>query len=215
MLPHIRYTELKFVLDADMEIREDDSTENRKTKFELNAIPQHYSILISCHHTDNFTLQTSPRKIFSPLEFLFIFPTPHNEQYGYQAPTDPLTGKEDIKSASVPLLKDADEVNEALRNPIFSHWNKFFGIPLSDSANVSPRWPTQPLRRSLLEKTEFTSQEIDTNASLNDPENYLNIIVRTEQMDSGILSNVYDHLQKKKKIVKGHFVYLSYIGFTL
>lgn len=112
-----------------------------------------------------------------------------------------MTVKEDIKAASVPLLTDADEINEALRTPTFSRGNKFFGIPLSDSANVSPRWYSRPLKRSLLEKMELASQEaIDINTSSNDPENHsiVNHLKRQVKLDRKSLMALYMELDEER-----------------
>ncbi|PKI63169.1 probable myosin-binding protein 5 [Punica granatum] len=145
MLPHIRYTELKFMSDNDGEIQDDDSA--------FNGI------------------------------------VPENQ------------GKEDTKAASVPLLTDADEINEALKTPTFSRGNKFFGIPLSDSANTSPKWSNRTLRRSPLEKMEFASQEsIDINAASNDPENYsiVNHLKRQVRLDRKSLMALYMELDEER-----------------
>ncbi|KAF2311375.1 hypothetical protein GH714_022136 [Hevea brasiliensis] len=71
--------------------------------------------------------------------------------------------REDVKAATVPLLPEAEDMNED-RTPIFSKGNRFFGIPLTDSANASPRWTTRIPRKSLLEKTEFASEYTEGSA---------------------------------------------------
>lgn len=64
------------------------------------------------------------------------------------------TFKEEGKAVTVPLLMDAEE--EGKTTPLFGISNKFFGIPLSDSAVASPRWQGRPLtfRKSQLDRTE-------------------------------------------------------------
>ncbi|MCD7473238.1 hypothetical protein HAX54_014953 [Datura stramonium] len=48
-------------------------------------------------------------------------------------------GREDNKAFTMPLIPDSEEINDdALKTPNFTR-NKFFGIPLSDSAQASPR----------------------------------------------------------------------------
>lgn len=49
----------------------------------------------------------------------------------------------------MPLLTDAEDTGED-KTPNFGKANKFFGIPLSDSAQASPRWTSRLQRRSPL-----------------------------------------------------------------
>ncbi|XP_050221402.1 probable myosin-binding protein 5 [Mercurialis annua] len=69
----------------------------------------------------------------------------------------------EVKAASVPLLTEAEEIHED-RTPPFGRTNKFFGIPLTDSANASPKWVTRISRKSPLEKTESASDTTEGNA---------------------------------------------------
>ncbi|KAL0440826.1 UNVERIFIED_CONTAM: putative myosin-binding protein 5 [Sesamum radiatum] len=47
--------------------------------------------------------------------------------------------REDVKPARVQLLPDTEDLGEdAARTPSFTRGNKFFGIPLSDTAQMSP-----------------------------------------------------------------------------
>ncbi|KAK4752904.1 hypothetical protein SAY87_021702 [Trapa incisa] len=110
-------------------------------------------------------------------------------------------GKEDAKAASVPLLADAEEITEPLRTPTFLRGNKFFGIPLSDSVNSSPRWFVRPSRRSPLEKTEFASQDTaDQNTASNDPENFaiVNHLKRQVKLDRNSLMDLYMELDEER-----------------
>ncbi|KAJ8753500.1 hypothetical protein K2173_022741 [Erythroxylum novogranatense] len=68
--------------------------------------------------------------------------------------------REDVKAASVPLLTEGEDMTGE-RTPIFARGNRFFGIPLTDSANASPRWAHRIIRKSPLEKTEFASESAD------------------------------------------------------
>ncbi|EEF52085.1 probable myosin-binding protein 5 isoform X2 [Ricinus communis] len=70
--------------------------------------------------------------------------------------------REDVKAASLPLLTEAEDMHED-RTPNFGRANKFFGIPLTDSANASPRWAARISRKSPLEKTEFSSESTEGN----------------------------------------------------
>ncbi|KAJ9163682.1 hypothetical protein P3X46_023323 [Hevea brasiliensis] len=84
----------------------------------------------------------------------------HEDEDG---PNTSLLGKqsrEDVKATTVPSLTEAEDMNED-RTPIFARGNRFFGIPLIDSANASPRWTTRIPRKSLLEKTEFASESME------------------------------------------------------
>lgn len=71
--------------------------------------------------------------------------------------------REDVKAATVPSLPEAEYMNED-RTPIFCRGNRYFGIPLTDSANVSPRWSNRVPRKSPLEKTEFASEYTEGSA---------------------------------------------------
>ncbi|CAA0826771.1 Probable myosin-binding protein 6 [Striga hermonthica] len=70
------------------------------------------------------------------------------------------TNREDPKAVTMPLLPETDEINEeTLRTPTFTGRNKFFGIPLSDSAQASPRWANRSLtgiKKLPVEKLDFT-----------------------------------------------------------
>ncbi|XP_020537635.1 probable myosin-binding protein 5 isoform X2 [Jatropha curcas] len=77
--------------------------------------------------------------------------------------------REDVKAATLPLLPEADDMNED-RTPIFARGNKFFGIPLTDSATASPRFANRIPRKSPLEKTEFASESTEGGNAPNEPE---------------------------------------------
>ncbi|KAK8587413.1 hypothetical protein V6N13_086400 [Hibiscus sabdariffa] len=62
--------------------------------------------------------------------------------------------KEDGKINLMPMAPDGDVEG---KTPEIVKSNKFFGIPLSDSANNSPRWTRTP-RKLLLQKSEFASE---------------------------------------------------------
>ncbi|KAJ8772148.1 hypothetical protein K2173_027325 [Erythroxylum novogranatense] len=72
--------------------------------------------------------------------------------------------KEDFKAASMRLLTEIEDVIGE-RSPNFSKANCFFGIPLTDSINDSPRWAHRIIRKSPLEKTEFASESADGSVS--------------------------------------------------
>ncbi|KAH1080233.1 hypothetical protein J1N35_019994 [Gossypium stocksii] len=62
--------------------------------------------------------------------------------------------KDDGKGGTMPSMPEGDEED---KTPNFMKGNRFFGIPLSDSASNSPRWTRTP-RKLLLQKTEFPSE---------------------------------------------------------
>lgn len=72
-----------------------------------------------------------------------------------------VSAKEDAKAPTG--LTEAEYMNED-RTPIFCRGNRYFGIPLTDSANVSPRWSNRVPRKSPLEKTEFASEYTEGSA---------------------------------------------------
>ncbi|KAJ0105321.1 hypothetical protein Patl1_17938 [Pistacia atlantica] len=72
--------------------------------------------------------------------------------------------REEVKAATVPLLTDSEDFNED-RTPTFVRGNRFFGIPLSDSAHNSPRFGTRLLRKSPLEKTADSKESTEGNGS--------------------------------------------------
>ncbi|XP_039011654.1 probable myosin-binding protein 5 [Hibiscus syriacus] len=73
--------------------------------------------------------------------------------------------KEDGKGGPMPMVLGCDE-DDKTPNVIKS--NKFFGIPLSDSTNESPRWNRTP-RKLLLQKPEFASECGGEGQILNSP----------------------------------------------
>ncbi|XP_065882219.1 probable myosin-binding protein 5 [Euphorbia lathyris] len=71
--------------------------------------------------------------------------------------------REDIKAATMRMLSEFEEMGEE-RTPNFGRGNRFFGIPLTDSANATPRLAARILRKSPLEKTEFATDSAETSA---------------------------------------------------
>ncbi|XP_057514522.1 probable myosin-binding protein 5 [Actinidia eriantha] len=135
-LPHIRYTELKFMSDNDFEAQED-------------------------------------------------------EDASYQS------CKEDNKAAFVPLLPDSEDTNEESKTPSFNKGNKFFGIPLSDSASASPRWASRFYKKLQLDKSELFPESIDTNAT-NDGDSILSRLKRQVRLDRKSLIELYMELDEER-----------------
>ncbi|OMO49910.1 hypothetical protein CCACVL1_30759 [Corchorus capsularis] len=97
--------------------------------------------------------------------------------------------REDAKAAAIPLLMDADDED---KTPNFIRGNKFFGIPLSDSATNSPRW-TRIARKSGLDKTEFASE------SAHEAEgDILHHLKRQVRMDRKSLMALYMELDEER-----------------
>jgi len=110
--------------------------------------------------------------------------------------------REDIKSTTVPLLADGDDINDdsSKLTPTFTRGNKFFGIPLSDSTNNSPRWSYRFNKKSPLEKTEFAS---DSNEVMNSIQNdfddaIVNNLKRQVRLDRKSLMALYMELDEER-----------------
>ncbi|CAH2067305.1 unnamed protein product [Thlaspi arvense] len=71
--------------------------------------------------------------------------------------------------------------------------NKFFGIPLSDSAQNSPRWSVRSLRKSPLDKTENASDTADPNG-----ESILHQLKKEVRLDKKSLIDLYMELDEER-----------------
>ncbi|XP_057479213.1 probable myosin-binding protein 5 [Actinidia eriantha] len=140
-LPHIWYTELKFMSDNESEAQEDEDAS--------------YQCELSC--------------------------------------------KEDNKAASVPLLLDSEYTNEEPKTPSFTKGNKFFGIPLSDSASASPRWASRFSKKLQFDKSELFPESKDTNIT-NEGEGdpILNRLKRQVRLDRKSLIELYMELDEER-----------------
>lgn len=106
--------------------------------------------------------------------------------------------KEDVKAVAVPLLTDPDYANED-KTPTFLKGNRFFGIPLSDSAQNSPRWTTRFAKKSMLERTENASDSIEGNmAHDGDGESILHHLKRQVRLDRKSLMELYMELDEER-----------------
>lgn len=77
--------------------------------------------------------------------------------------------KEDPKAYAVPLLTEGDDLtDDANRTPVFGKGNRFFGIPLTDSATNSPRVAMRISRKSPLEKSSDFELESADGSTPND-----------------------------------------------
>uniref|UniRef100_A0A7N0V043 GTD-binding domain-containing protein n=1 Tax=Kalanchoe fedtschenkoi TaxID=63787 RepID=A0A7N0V043_KALFE len=105
-----------------------------------------------------------------------------------------ISGKEDAKAAAMPLLTESDDLNDT---PTFSKGNKFFGIPLTDSASSSPKWGTnRTLRKSPFEKSEISSDLADGNTAMDDI--ILHHLKRQVRLDRKSLIDMYMELDEER-----------------
>ncbi|CAK9184736.1 unnamed protein product [Ilex paraguariensis] len=108
--------------------------------------------------------------------------------------------KEDNKAASAPLLPDFGDISEdACKTPTFTRGNRFFGIPLTDSAQASPRWSSRLPRKLLLAKSDLVSDSNDTNATNEaDGDSILNHLKRQVRLDRKSLIALYMELDEER-----------------
>lgn len=106
------------------------------------------------------------------------------------------TVREDTK----PLLAEGDDLNDESNKltPTFSRGNKFFGIPLTDSANNSPRWSFKTNRKSPLEKTEFASDSNEITVQNDFDDAIVNNLKRQVRLDRKSLMELYMELDEER-----------------
>lgn len=110
------------------------------------------------------------------------------------------TASGDTKSTSLPLLGEVEDLNDESSKftPTFTRGNKFFGIPLTDSANNSPRWTYRINKKSPLEKTEFASDSNDVNPQTDFDDAILNNLKRQVRLDRKSLMALYMELDEER-----------------
>ncbi|KAL5544313.1 hypothetical protein UlMin_008097 [Ulmus minor] len=117
-------------------------------------------------------------------------------------PEDPDTHfREDVKAAMGPLLTEAEDLNDDTnKTPNFIRGNRFFGVPLSDSATNSPRLGLRISRKSPLEKTEFASESMEGNNVLNeaDIDSILHGLKTQVRLDRKSLMDLYMELDEER-----------------
>ncbi|XP_060204737.1 probable myosin-binding protein 5 isoform X2 [Lycium barbarum] len=106
-------------------------------------------------------------------------------------------GREDIKAATVPLLPDPEDIHDESCKTPSSARNKFFGIPLSDSAQASPKWPYRP-RKLGGDKSEFTSDANDTSAGNEADDEIVHSLKRQVRLDRKSLMALYMELDEER-----------------
>jgi hypothetical protein len=100
----------------------------------------------------------------------------------------------------VPLLTGAEDLNDdASKTPNFGRGNRFFGIPLTDSATNSPRWAGRITRKSPLEKTVSASESIEENLTNEaDSDSILHHLKRQVRLDRKSLMALYMELDEER-----------------
>lgn len=107
--------------------------------------------------------------------------------------------REEVKAAMVPLLTESENINEE-RTPTFSRGNKFFGIPLTDSAAASPRAFTRFPRKSLYDRTELSSETTEGTSLSNevDGDSVLQHLKKQVRLDRKSLMDLYMELDEER-----------------
>ncbi|XP_059302576.1 probable myosin-binding protein 5 [Lycium ferocissimum] len=107
-------------------------------------------------------------------------------------------GKEDMKAVAVPLLPDSD-IDSSCKTPNNTR-NRFFGIPLSDSAQASPRLSHHRPRKSWIsDKLDVASEANDTNSVASDLEDdVLQRLKRQVRLDRKSLVALYMELDEER-----------------
>ncbi|XP_061373513.1 probable myosin-binding protein 5 [Gastrolobium bilobum] len=122
------------------------------------------------------------------------------EEDSFNANSQNVKLKDGTKSPSVPLLAEVEDLNDesSKLTPTFSRGNKFFGIPLTDSANNSPRWSYRINRKSPLEKTEFASESNEANVQNDLEDAILSHLKRQVRLDRKSLMALYMELDEER-----------------
>ncbi|XP_019068586.1 probable myosin-binding protein 5 isoform X2 [Solanum lycopersicum] len=106
-------------------------------------------------------------------------------------------GREDIKAATAPLLPDPEDIHEESSKTPVSARNKFFGIPLTDSAQASPKWPNKP-RKLGGDKSEFISDANDASAVNEADDDIVHSLKRQVRLDRKSLMELYMELDEER-----------------
>lgn len=100
----------------------------------------------------------------------------------------------------MPLLPESEDLIED-KTPSFIKSNKFFGIPLSDSATSSPRWATTstPTARLLRKSPLFASDSADGKLTSElDGDSILNRLKKQVRLDRKSLISLYMELDEER-----------------
>ncbi|KAJ6672473.1 MYOSIN-BINDING PROTEIN 6-RELATED [Salix viminalis] len=146
-----------------------------------------------------------PRKLdlshvrYTELKFSENYSDLHDDEDGSNASHLDKQFREEVKAAMVPLLTESENMSEE-RTPAFSRGNKFFGIPLTDSAAASPRACTRFPRRSLHDRTELSSETIE-GTSLSDEVDGASVLQHLKKqvrLDRKSLMDLYMELDEER-----------------
>ncbi|KAG8379023.1 hypothetical protein BUALT_Bualt07G0045100 [Buddleja alternifolia] len=104
--------------------------------------------------------------------------------------------REDLKAATMPVLSYPDDINEdSPRTPNFTRGNKFFGIPLSDSAQSSPRWANRGTRKL---PVDLVVDPTDTSGLTEGDGDILTRLKRQVRLDRRSLMALYMELDEER-----------------
>ncbi|CAN4086114.1 unnamed protein product [Withania somnifera] len=106
-------------------------------------------------------------------------------------------GREDIKAASAPLLPDPEDIHDGSCKTPSSARNKFFGIPLTDSAHASPKWPYKPSKLGG-DKSDFISDSNDMSAVNEADDDILYSLKRQVRLDRKSLMELCMELDEER-----------------
>ncbi|XP_008239682.1 PREDICTED: probable myosin-binding protein 5 isoform X1 [Prunus mume] len=124
------------------------------------------------------------------------------DEYGSHPPNrDSQSVKEDPKASAVPSLTEGDDLtDDANRTPVFGKGNRFFGIPLTDSATNSPRVAMRISRKSPLEKgSDFVLESADGSTPNDaDCDSILHRLKRQVRLDRKSLMALYMELDEER-----------------
>ncbi|TMW97130.1 hypothetical protein EJD97_006135 [Solanum chilense] len=106
-------------------------------------------------------------------------------------------GREVIKAATSPLLPDPEDIHDESSKTPVSARNKFFGIPLTDSAQASPKWPNKP-RKLGGDKSEFISDANDASAVNEADDDIVHSLKTQVRLDRKSLMELYMELDEER-----------------
>ncbi|KAG5019767.1 hypothetical protein JHK87_015622 [Glycine soja] len=140
-----------------------------------------------------------PHIRYKELKFM-ADPELQEDEFGFNVNSPNVKSSGDTKSTSLPLLGEVEDLNDESSKftPTFTRGNKFFGIPLTDSANNSPRWTYRINKKSPLEKTEFASDSNDVNPQTDFDDAILNNLKRQVRLDRKSLMALYMELDEER-----------------
>lgn len=110
----------------------------------------------------------------------------------------PFAGREEIRAAAVPLIPDTEDMSEdSCKTPIFGR-NRFFGIPLSDSAQASPRYRAAA-RKLSVDRAEFFIEHNDPHPPTDgDGDAILHHLKKQVRLDRKSLIALYMELDEER-----------------